>query len=195
MWRGILQSFTVTWLSLKVFQRGGSKQHKHVYSCFLLLVPDWPWYSIKQWLTLITHNTNRHCRAPFNTFVGPLSKQLYNGTLIFDQNQNTCESKVNAKTRIKSTQSVRSAQFAWSAFWVTAHSVFTFSRFAPTELLEEARQASEGNWERGTERAKQSFRPLQSEVETKGSWYNDTRLNSLFEITIYYRTKTIERAK
>ena len=119
MWRGILQSFTVAWLSLKVFQRGGRKQHKHVYSCFLLLVAEWPWYSIKQWLTLTTHNTNRHCRARFYTFVGqPLSKQLYNWTLICDQNQNICESKVNAKTRIKvlslhDPHSLHGLRFGW----------------------------------------------------------------------------------
>ena len=28
--------FTFAWLNLEVFQRGGRKQHKHVYSCFLL---------------------------------------------------------------------------------------------------------------------------------------------------------------
>ena len=28
--------FTVAWLSIKVFQRDRRKQHKHVYSCFLL---------------------------------------------------------------------------------------------------------------------------------------------------------------
>ena len=44
----------------------------------LFLVAESPWSSIKQSQTLTTHNTNRHCRVRFYTFVGqPLSKQLY----------------------------------------------------------------------------------------------------------------------
>ena len=56
-----------------MFQRGGRKQHKHVFvsSRFLLLNHLEP-----QFLT--THNANRHCRVRFFTFAGqPLSKQLY----------------------------------------------------------------------------------------------------------------------
>ena len=45
-------------------------------SCFRLVAK--PSTSIKQSLSLTTHNTNRHCRVRFYTFVGQaLSKQLY----------------------------------------------------------------------------------------------------------------------
>ena len=45
---------------------------------FSSLVAESPWTSIKQGQTLTTHNTKRHCRVRFYTFVGhPLSKQLY----------------------------------------------------------------------------------------------------------------------
>ena len=45
---------------------------------FSSLVAESPWTSIKQSQTLTTHNTNRHCRVRFYTFVGqPLWKQLY----------------------------------------------------------------------------------------------------------------------
>ena len=46
--------------------------------CFSFLAAESPWTSIKRNQTLTTHNTNRHCRVRFYTFVGqPLSKQLY----------------------------------------------------------------------------------------------------------------------
>ena len=71
-------SFTVAWANLKMFQRGGRKQHKHMYSFFLVPCCWSPWTSIKQSQTFTTHNANRHCRVHFYTFVGqPLSKQLY----------------------------------------------------------------------------------------------------------------------
>ena len=48
----------------------------HAFSGFLLA--ESPWTSIKQRQTTTTHNTNRHCRVRFYTFVRqPLSKQLY----------------------------------------------------------------------------------------------------------------------
>ena len=70
--------FKFAGLNLNVFQGGRRKQHKNVYSCFLL-----PCCSITLKLNqakpnATTHNTNRHCRVRFYTFVGqPLSKQLY----------------------------------------------------------------------------------------------------------------------
>ena len=70
--------FTIAWANLKLFQRGGRKQHRHMYSFFL--VPCcWIILNLNQASqTLTTHNANRHCRVRFNTFVGqPLSKQLY----------------------------------------------------------------------------------------------------------------------
>jgi len=36
---------------------------------------------------------------------------------MIEQNQKICESKVNAKTRIRKKKSTQSAQSAWSAFW------------------------------------------------------------------------------
>ena len=60
-------------MNLKVFQRGGRKQHKHVFvfSRSLLLNHLEP-------RTLTSHNANRHCRVRFYTFVRqPLSKHLY----------------------------------------------------------------------------------------------------------------------
>ena len=75
----VMVDFTVAWLNLRVFQRGGRKQHKHVYSCFFsFLVTESPWNSIKESQTLTTHNITRHCLVRFYTFAGqPLSKQLY----------------------------------------------------------------------------------------------------------------------
>ena len=65
---------TVSWVNLKVFQRGGRKKHKH----YLFLVAESPWTSIRQSQTLVTHNANRPCGVRFYTFAGqPLSKQLY----------------------------------------------------------------------------------------------------------------------
>ena len=36
-YRPVMVFFTVAWMNLKVFQRGGRKQHKHVYSLFLYI--------------------------------------------------------------------------------------------------------------------------------------------------------------
>ena len=67
----VMVGFTVAWANrLKVFQRGGRKQHRHIYSSFSFLVDDSPWTSIKQSQTLTAHNANRHCRVRFYTFVG-----------------------------------------------------------------------------------------------------------------------------
>ena len=74
----VMVVFTVAWVKLKMFQRGGRKQHKHVFVFFSFLVAESPWTSIKQSQTLTTHNASRHRRVRFYTFVGqPLSKQLY----------------------------------------------------------------------------------------------------------------------
>ena len=54
------------------------KKQKPVYSYFLLPPFSTPWTLIKQRQTPTTHNTNRHFRVRFYTFVGqPLSKQQY----------------------------------------------------------------------------------------------------------------------
>ena len=71
--------FTVAWLNLMEFQRGGRKQPKHAFPCFFL---PCRWITLKliqssKALTITTHNTNQHCRARFYVFVGPLSQQLY----------------------------------------------------------------------------------------------------------------------
>ena len=74
----VMVVFTVPWVNFKVIQRGGGKQRYHVFVFFSFLVAESPWNSIKQSQTVTTHNTNRHCRVRFYTFVGqPLSKQLY----------------------------------------------------------------------------------------------------------------------
>ena len=75
--------FVVAWLKLKVFQCvEGNSTNPCIqnFSCLLsqCLAFSTPWTSIKQRQTLATHNTNRHCRVRFYTFVGqPLLKQLY----------------------------------------------------------------------------------------------------------------------
>ena len=72
--------FTVAWLNLMVFQRGGRKQPKHAFPCFFL---PCRWITLKliqssKALTITTHNTNQHCRVRFCAVVGQLlSKQLY----------------------------------------------------------------------------------------------------------------------
>ena len=85
----VMVDFTVAWVNLKVFQRGGRKQHRHVWiHSFSFLVAESLWTSIKQSQTLTTHNANRHCRVPFYTSVGqPLSKQLYNTALVISRCQ------------------------------------------------------------------------------------------------------------
>ena len=69
--------FAIAWANLKLFQRGGRKQHRHMHS-FFLGPCCWIILNLNQASqTLTTHNANRHCRVRFNTFVGqPLSKQL-----------------------------------------------------------------------------------------------------------------------
>ena len=69
--------FTVALVNLEVFQRGGRKQHRHVFMLFPSLSLNHLEIQSSKALTLTTHNTNQHCRALFYTFVGPLSKQLY----------------------------------------------------------------------------------------------------------------------
>ena len=62
--------FTVAWVNLKVFQRGGTKQQKavFVFSHSLSLNRLEPQSNKSQ--TLTTHNENRHCRVCFYTFRG-----------------------------------------------------------------------------------------------------------------------------
>ena len=68
--------FTFAWGNLRVFQRGGSKQHKHV--CSFSLVPCC-WISLnKAKLLLPVMPIHIVAYWRFYTFVGqPLSKQLY----------------------------------------------------------------------------------------------------------------------
>ena len=67
------RDFKVPWLELNVFQRVERNSTN-----FLLPSCSTSWTSIKQRQILTTHNTNRHCRVRFYTFVGQLlSKQLY----------------------------------------------------------------------------------------------------------------------
>ena len=65
----VMVVFTVAWVNLKVFQRGGKKQHKHQYSCFLLVLVAKITLKLNQ-ATLTTHNTNWHCRVRFSHFCG-----------------------------------------------------------------------------------------------------------------------------
>ena len=75
----VMVVFTVAWMSKP---QGVSAWWKETAQTrirfFSSLVAESPWTSIKQSQTLTTHNTNRHCRVRFYTFVGqPLWKQLY----------------------------------------------------------------------------------------------------------------------
>ena len=77
----VMVVFTVAWVNLKVFQRGGKKQQTRIRS-FSFLVAESPLTLIEQSKTLTTHNANRHCRVRIYTFVRqPLSKQLYRDML------------------------------------------------------------------------------------------------------------------
>ena len=73
--------FTVALLNLRCFsvvEGNSTNRCIHAFSFMSFLVAESPWNSIKQSQTLTTHNTNRHCRVRFYSFVGqPLSKQLY----------------------------------------------------------------------------------------------------------------------
>ena len=76
---GVMVSHCCDFIEAEAVSACRRKQHKPVYSQFLLPYCSTPWTSIKQPQTVTTHNTctNRHCCARFYTFAGQrLSKQL-----------------------------------------------------------------------------------------------------------------------
>ena len=74
----VMVVFMVAWVNHMVFHHDGRKQHKQMYSFFLVPCCWIALTSIKHSQTLTTHNANRHCWVHLYTFAGqPLSKQLY----------------------------------------------------------------------------------------------------------------------